>query len=305
MRKLDFDEIQIPPGPRLGSIVVEVTNLSKGFGEKLLIDDLSFTLPRNGIVGVVGPNGAGKTSLLNSLSGFYRPQEGSVRFEGTLLTGKSPADIARLGSARTFQNLALFDHLPVIDNVMVGRERFRRTGALAGALWRGPARREEQRSRELCSEIIDMIGLSKWRDQPAGVLSYGLRKRVELARALALEPKLLLLDEPVAGMNFEETAELASYVVRARSELELTVVLVAHDLHLVMDLAERVLVLDFGHVLALDVPSVVRANPAVIAAYLGATDSEAIAEFDFPVDPAEMGRGAEDPVMTGARKAVS
>jgi branched-chain amino acid transport system ATP-binding protein len=242
-------------------------------GDRRVFANLDFHVDAGELLAIRGPNGAGKTSLLNSLSGFYRPQEGSIRLAGTPLVGKSPADVARLGCARTFQNLALFNHLPVIDNVMVGRERFRRRGALAGALWRGPARKEERAAREFCSEMIDMVGLSKWRDQPAGMLSYGLRKRVELARALVLEPTLLLLDEPVAGMNFDETAELASYVVRARSELELTVILVEHDLHLVMDLADRVLVLDFGHRIALDVPAVVRADPAVVAAYLGVADA--------------------------------
>jgi ABC-type branched-subunit amino acid transport system ATPase component len=253
-----------------------VEDLTLRIGGVAALSDLSFSVRRGELFAVIGPNGAGKTSLLNSLSGFYRPQQGTITFGDTVLTGRSPAAIARLGCARTFQNLALFDHLPVIDNVMVGRERFRRTGVLAGALWRGPARREEQRARELCSEMIEMVGLSTWRDQPVGGLPYGLRKRVELARALVLEPELLLLDEPVAGMNVDETAELASYVVRARSELELTVVLVEHDLRLVMDIADRILVLDFGHPLALDTPAVVRANPDVVAAYLGAAEEVAI-----------------------------
>lgn len=257
-------------GPHLA-----VDGLTLRIGGVTVLDDVSFTVGKGELFAVIGPNGAGKTSLLNSLSGFYRPQEGTVRFAGTSVIGRSPADIARLGCARTFQNLALFDHLPVIDNVMVGRERFRRSGALTSALWRGRARKEERSAREFCSELIDMVGLSKWRDRQAGVLPYGLRKRVELARALALEPRLLLLDEPVAGMNFDETAELMSYVVRARSEFELTVLLVEHDLHLVMDLADRVLCLDFGHPLVVDVPEVVSADPAVITAYLGATHAEA------------------------------
>ncbi|MFJ4830767.1 ATP-binding cassette domain-containing protein [Streptomyces sp. NPDC088747] len=270
-----------------------VDGLTLRIGGVTALDDVSFTVRKGELFAVIGPNGAGKTSLLNSLSGFYRPQEGAVRFGGTSLTGRSPADIARLGCARTFQNLALFDHLPVIDNVMVGRERFRRSGALASALWRGRARGEEKKAREFCSELIDMVGLSKWRDRQAGVLPYGLRKRVELARALALEPELLLLDEPVAGMNFDETAELMSHVVRARSEFGLTVLLVEHDLHLVMDLADRVLALDFGHPLVVDVPDVVRADPAVITAYLGTAGTEAGPEAGVTAPDSEITRRAE------------
>lgn len=292
-----------PPAAGTDTDQLVVDGLTLRIGGVTALDRVSFNVRKAELFAIIGPNGAGKTSLLNSLSGFYRPQEGTIAFDGTPLSGKSPADIARLGCARTFQNLALFDHLPVIDNVMVGRERFRRSGALAGALWRGPARKEERRAREFCSEMIDMVGLSKWRDQPAGVLSYGLRKRVELARALAVEPELLLLDEPVAGMNFDETAELASYVVRARSQLALTVVLVEHDLHLVMDLADRILVLDFGHPLVVDVPSVVRADPRVIAAYLGAADADAVADADLETAGAD--RTRDEAVMSAVRKAES
>lgn len=261
-----------------------VSNLSLTIGGIKPLSDVSFTVKQGELFAVIGPNGAGKTSLINSLSGFYRPQEGSITLDGTSITGKSPSTIARMGSSRTFQNLALFDQLPVIDNVMVGRERFRKRGALAGALWVGPARREELRAREHCSDLIDLMGLTMLRNQPVGALSYGQRKRVELARALASEPRLLLLDEPVAGMSFDETAELASYVLRAQRELDLSVLLVEHDLHLIMDLAERILVLDFGHPIALDVPEVVRANPAVVAAYLGAVESDAAAAVDSRAD---------------------
>jgi ABC-type branched-subunit amino acid transport system ATPase component len=269
-----------------------VDGVTLAIGGVTALSDVSFDVRRGEMFAVIGPNGAGKTSLLNSLSGFYRPRSGSIEFDGVPILGASPAAIARMGCARTFQNLALFDHLPVIDNVMVGRERFRRAGALAGALWRGPARREERVSRELCSALVDLVGLSAWRDRPAGELSYGLRKRIELARALALEPSLLLLDEPVAGMNFDETAELASYVVRARSEFQLTVILVEHDLHLIMDLADRILVMDFGHVVALDRPEIVRNDPAVIAAYLGLID-------DPVTDLGEARKRSASPVEVG------
>ncbi|MFI5960321.1 ATP-binding cassette domain-containing protein [Cryptosporangium sp. NPDC051539] len=249
-----------------------VENLGLKIGGIKAISDVSFSVRDGEFFAVIGPNGAGKTSLLNSLSGFYRPQQGSITFDGTPLLGKSPAQIARLGTARTFQNIALFNKLPVIDNVMVGRERFRRAGALSGALWIGRSRREELESRRICSELIDLMGLSKVRDQAVGELSYGQRKRVELARALSSEPRLLLLDEPVAGMNFDETAELASYVLRAREQMNFTVLLVEHDLHLIMDVADRVLVLDFGQALALGTPAEVRADPAVVAAYLGTVE---------------------------------
>jgi ABC-type branched-subunit amino acid transport system ATPase component len=259
-----------------------VSGLGLRIGGIAALSDVSFTVGEREFFAVIGPNGAGKTSLLNSLSGFYRPQEGGITFDGMPLLGKSPATIARLGITRTFQNLALFGQLPVIDNVMVGRERFRRSGALAGAVWVGRSRREELRSREICSELIDLMGLAKVRDLPVGSLSYGQRKRVELARALASEPRLLLLDEPVAGMNFDETAELASYVLRARAEMNFAVLLVEHDLHLIMDLAERVLVLDFGQPIALGTPQQVRADPAVVTAYLGVSDG---AESDAPGTP--------------------
>ncbi|WP_433365573.1 ATP-binding cassette domain-containing protein [Streptosporangium sp. CA-115845] len=251
-----------------------VSGLGLRIGGIHALSDVSFSVKEKEFFAVIGPNGAGKTSLLNSLSGFYRPQEGAVTLDGTPLLGRSPAQIARLGTSRTFQNIALFGQLPVIDNVMVGRERFRRAGALAGAIRVGRSQREEGKARELCDDLIDLMGLAKVRDQPVASLSYGQRKRVELARALASEPRLLLLDEPVAGMNFDETAELASYVLRARQEIGFTVLLVEHDLHLIMDIAERVLVLDFGHPIALGTPEVVRADPAVVAAYLGAAEKD-------------------------------
>jgi branched-chain amino acid transport system ATP-binding protein len=277
----------------LGAELAPATDREAAVGDRLVVKDLTLTIggikPINGVsftvkhgefFAVIGPNGAGKTSLMNSLSGFYKPQQGSITFDGQELLGLSPSKIARLGFARTFQNLALFDALPVIDNVMVGRERFRRQGALAGAIWVGPARREELVSRELCSDLVDLVGLSEFRNRPVGALPYGHRKRVELARALASEPRMLLLDEPVAGMGFEETAQLASYVLRAKKELDLSVLMVEHDLHLIMDLADRILVLDFGQPLALDVPEVVRANPAVVTAYLGSI--EQLEELDLP-----------------------
>ncbi|WP_432841667.1 ATP-binding cassette domain-containing protein [Dactylosporangium sp. CA-092794] len=276
------DEAPVPevPGPADGLVV---SGLGLRIGGINALSDVSFSVGAGEFFAVIGPNGAGKTSLLNSLSGFYRPQQGNIAFGGTPLLGKSPSKIARLGIARTFQNLALFGQLPVIDNVMVGRERFRRSGALAGAVWLGKSRREELRSREICSELIDLMGLGKVRNLPVGSLSYGQRKRVELARALASEPRLLLLDEPVAGMNFDETAELASYVLRAREEMRFAVLLVEHDLHLIMDIAERVLVLDFGQPIALGTPQAVRADPAVVAAYLGVSDA---AEVNAPDAPA-------------------
>jgi branched-chain amino acid transport system ATP-binding protein len=261
---------QRPAAEEADRLVVDDLTLTIG-GVKPL-DGVSFTVRKGEFFGVIGPNGAGKTSLLNSLSGFYRPQQGSIAFDGSPILGVAPSAIARRGCARTFQNLALFDELPVIDNVLVGRERFRRATALDSALWFGRARREELAARAVCHDIIERMGLAALRNQPVGSLAYGQRKRVELARALASEPRLLLLDEPVAGMNFDESAELMSYVLQAQQDSDLSVLLVEHDLQLVMGVADRILVLDFGHRIALDVPEVVRADPHVVAAYLGVVD---------------------------------
>jgi branched-chain amino acid transport system ATP-binding protein len=223
----------------------------------------------NELFALIGPNGAGKTSLLNCLSGVYRPQAGSIRFLGRELTGMSPHKIAHLGLARTFQNVELFENLTVLDNLMLGRHAHVRYGTLRAFLYLGRAAREESRHRRVVEEIVDFLEIEPYRKQLVGLLPFGIKKRVELGRALAMEPQLLVLDEPVAGMNVEETEDMARFVLDIREELEIPIVLVEHDMSVVMDLADRVLVLDFGLPIALGAPREVQDDPEVIRAYLG------------------------------------
>ncbi|MGN9778324.1 ABC transporter ATP-binding protein [Micromonospora sp. H33] len=233
------------------------------------IDGVSFTVGRQELFAVIGPNGAGKTSIFNVLSGVYRPQAGRVVFDGVDLVGRRPHEIAALGLARTFQNVELFANLTVLENLLLGRHHHIRYGPLAAVLWRGRARREELAARAAVEEIVDFLELEQWRRMPVGLLPYGVQKRVELGRALAMEPKLLLLDEPVGGMNLEETEDMARYILDVREELGIPMVLVEHDMGLVMDLADRVLVVDFGQPVATGTPAEIQHHPDVIRAYLG------------------------------------
>lgn len=264
--------------------ILRVKNVSLVFGGVRALTKVSFHVTPGEVFSIIGPNGAGKTSMLNCVSGRYQPNEGEVWFKGRDVTGLKPNDRADLGIGRTFQNLALFGHMSVLDNIMVGRHHLLKNNFLTGPLyWLGGAQKEELEHRRFCEDIIDFLEISHIRKSVAGTLSYGLRKRVELARAVALKPDLILLDEPMAGMNLEEKEDMARFILDLNEEFGMTVVMIEHDMGVVMDISHRVMVLDFGKKIAEGLPDEVMNNEHVKKAYLGEED-DALNEDDDNFD---------------------
>jgi branched-chain amino acid transport system ATP-binding protein len=254
--------------------LLTVQNMSIGFGGILALKEVSFSVEKGEIFSILGPNGAGKTTLFNCIGGIYKPDCGQATFDGVDITGKRPDQIARLGIARTFQNIELFSHMSAMDNVLLGRHKFMKTGVIR-SLFCGPSvRREEIANREKAEEIIDFLEIQAARNQLVVNLPYGARKLVELGRALALEPKVLLLDEPASGMNLEERNDLIHWIGDIRDELGITCLMVEHDMNMVMQISDRVLVLDFGEVIALGAPEEIAGDAKVAEVYLGQKGAE-------------------------------
>lgn len=259
--------------------VISVRDVELNFAGVKALQGVSFDVFPDELFAVIGPNGAGKTSIFNVLSGVYKPQSGSVEFAGQSIKGVAPHKIANLGMARTFQNIELFENLNVVDNLMLGRHGNVGYGWPSAVLWAGKAKRAELANRRRVEEIIDFLEIEGYRELPVGMLPYGVQKRIELGRALAMDPKVLLLDEPVAGMNGEETEDMARFILDIRDELHIPMILVEHDMGLVMDLADRVMAMDFGKPVATGTPHEVQDDPAVIRAYLGPVSDEGIEEM--------------------------
>ena len=252
-------------------IALTAGNIHLSFGRIHVLDDVSFDIKQDEILSIIGPNGAGKTSLMNCLSGFYKPQEGRIQFRGQDITGVPMHRRAHLGMGRTFQGIQLFPHMTVLENIMAGRHVRMKTNFLQSFIHWPWVRREEVAQRRVVEEIIDFLEMESIRDSIVGELGYGLRKRVDLGRALALEPEILIMDEPMAGMNVEEKEDMARFIIDIQEYRRIPIILVEHDMEVVMDISNRVAVLEWGHLIAEGSPSEIRDNPRVINAYLGET----------------------------------
>jgi branched-chain amino acid transport system ATP-binding protein len=253
----------------IGDVILDVKNISLSFGGVKALSDISFNVREHEVRAIIGPNGAGKSSMLNCINGVYTPQQGQITFRGQTFSHMDSHQVAVMGVARTFQNLALFKGMSVLDNIMTGRNLRMKSNLLMQAIRLGPAEREEIVHRKRVEEIIDFLEIQPYRKTPVGQLPYGLQKRVDLGRALALEPQVLLLDEPMAGMNVEEKQDMCRFILDVNDEFGTTVVLIEHDMGVVMDISDRVVVLDYGKKIGDGTPDEVRRNPEVISAYLG------------------------------------
>ena len=254
---------------KIGDVILDVQNISLRFGGVKALTDISFNVKEHEIRAIIGPNGAGKSSMLNCINGVYQPQEGKITFRGKTFKGMNSRQVAEMGIARTFQNLALFKGMSVIDNIMTGRNLRMKSNLFLQALRVGPAQKEEEAHREFVEHIIDFLEIQAFRKTPVGTLPYGLQKRVDLGRALAMEPQVLLLDEPMAGMNLEEKQDMSRFILDVNDEFGTTIVLIEHDMGVVMDISDRVVVLDYGKKIGDGTPEEVRTNEEVISAYLG------------------------------------
>lgn len=252
-----------------GDELLRIQNCSLSFGGVKALTDVSFDIAKGEVRAIIGPNGAGKSSMLNVINGFYHPQEGEVWYCGSKRRSLKPHQIAHQGIARTFQNIALFNGMSTLDNIMTGRFTHMKSNMLSQAVWRGPAEKEEIENRRVVEEIIDFLEIQAIRKTPVGRLPYGLQKRVELGRALAAQPVLLLLDEPMAGMNVEEKEDMSRFILDVQSEYGTTIALIEHDMGVVMDISDRLVVLDYGKKIGDGTPTEIRNNQAVIDAYLG------------------------------------